>query len=262
MKSLSFFLTRHCATFLHLPIKHSKQLPSSSMRQILFCIFFICTMPAWTQKTAPKLLYGTISADSASVARIDVVNLNNEKVTRTNPNGEFYIVANEGDVLVFSAVHLEFRRKIISSTDIISGTLTIDMIPKINELEEVIVNPNTTKGISVFPGQKQYTPAERKLKTAKSGFLDAPINWVSGRTKKLKKQLVVEQKEQLLARVSYWYKDEFYTQKLKIPKEYISDFQHYIIEDKSFITALKAKNRTMMLFLISKLATDYNAISK
>lgn len=232
------------------------------MKHFLFCIFFVATMPAWTQKTAPKLLYGIISADSASVVGIDVVNLVNEKVTRTNQKGAFYLEANEGDVLVFSAVHLEFRRKIVSATDINSGTLTIDMIPKINELAEVIVNPNTTKGISVFPGQKQYTPAERKLRTATTGILDAPINWISGRTKMLKKQVVVEQKEHLLVRISHWYKDEFYTQKLKIPKEYISDFQHFIIEDKNFITALKAKNRTMMLFLIAKLATEYNAISK
>lgn len=232
------------------------------MRHFFFYILLLSLAPAWSQIRVQQLLYGIIIADSASVSGIDVVNLVNEKVVRTNEKGAFSILASEGDVLVFSAVHLEFRRKIITASDINSGTLTIDMIPKITELDEVIVNPNATKGVSVFPGQKHYSPAERKLRTATTGLLDAPINWISGKTKRLKKQVAVERKELLLAKVTYLYKDEFYIETLKIPKDYISDFHYYIIEDKNFVTALNKKKKTMMLFLITKLAEEYNAISK
>jgi hypothetical protein len=34
------------------------------------------------------------------------------------------------------------------------------------------------------------------------------------------------------------------------------------MEDKEFTAAFKVKNRTMMLFLISKLAVNYNVIPK
>jgi hypothetical protein len=136
------------------------------------------------------------------------------------------------------------------------------MYPKTIELNEVIVKKSPIEGVSIIPGQKQYTPSERKLHTATSGVLDAPINWMSGRTAMLKKEVAVERKERLLDKIGILYEDKYYIETLKIPEIYIDDFQRYIIEDKEFTAALKVKNRTMMLFLISKLAVNYNVIPK
>jgi hypothetical protein len=209
-----------------------------------------------------KLLNGKIVADSASVVGIDVVNLGNEKVTVTNNKGEFSILAKVNDILVFSSMTLEMKRMLVDEDDLKSETITIYMTPKINELNEVIVKRNAAEGISIIPGQKHYTPAERKLYTATSGLLDAPLNWLSGRTEMLKKEVIVERKERMLYKVGILYDDKYYIQTLKVPEIYIDDFQRYIIEDKEFAAALKVKNRTMMLFLISKLAVNYNAIPK
>ena len=209
-----------------------------------------------------KLLQGIIAADDALLSGIDVVNLGNEKVTVTNSKGEFSILAKADDILVFSSKSLEMRRVLIDEDDLKSGTITVNMYPKINELDEVIVKKSPIEGVSIIPGQKQYTPAERKLYTATTGILDVPINWMSGRTAMLKKEVVVERKERLLDKVGILYEDKYYIETLKIPEIYIDDFQRYIIEDKEFTAALKVKNRTMMLFLISKLAVNYNAIPK
>jgi hypothetical protein len=209
-----------------------------------------------------KILHGKIVADSASVVGIDVVNLGNEKVTVTNNKGEFSILAKVDDILVFSSMTLEMKRMLVDEDDLKSETITIYMTPKINELNEVIVKRNAAEGISIIPGQKHYTPAERKLYTATSGLLDAPLNWLSGRTEMLKKEIIVERKERMLYKVGILYDDKYYIQTLKVPEIYIDDFQRYIIEDKEFAAALKVKNRTMMLFLISKLAVNYNAIPK
>ena len=209
-----------------------------------------------------KLLQGIIAADDALLSGIDVVNLGNEKVTVTNSKGEFSILAKADDILVFSSKSLEMRRVLIDEDDLKSGTITVNMYPKINELDEVIVTKSPIEGVSIIPGQKQYTPAERKLRTATTGILDVPINWMSGRTAMLKKEVVVERKERLLDKVGILYEDKYYIETLKIPEIYIDDFQRYIIEDKEFTAALKVKNRTMMLFLISKLAVNYNAIPK
>jgi hypothetical protein len=154
------------------------------------------------------------------------------------------------------------RRLIIDEDDLKSGTITVTMYPKITELNEVIVKKNPIEGVSIIPGQKQYTPAERKLHTATNGILDAPISWMSGRTAMLKKEVSIERKERLLDKVGILYDDKYYIETLKIPEIYIDDFQRYIIEDKEFTAALKVKNRTMMLFLVSKLAVSYNAIPK
>lgn len=232
------------------------------MKNWFVFLLFFTTVCNWSQTGNEKLLLGIIIADSVSVVGIDVVNLGNEKVTVTNNKGRFYILAKADDILVFSSMTLEMKRFLVDEDNLKSETITIYMTPKINELNEVIVKKNATEGISIIPGQKHYTPAERKKYTATSGILDAPLNWLSGRTEMLKKEVVVERKERMLYKVGVLYDDKYYIQTLKIPEIYIDDFQRYLIEDKEFAAALKVKNRTMMLFLISKLAVNYNAIPK
>lgn len=232
------------------------------MKKWVVLLLFFSTFSLWSQDRNEKLLQGIIAADDALLSGIDVVNLGNEKVTVTNSKGEFSILAKADDILVFSSKTLEMRRLLIDEDDLKSGTIIVNMFTKINELDEVIVKKSPTEGVSIIPGQKQYTPAERKLHTATSGVLDAPINWMSGRTAMLKKEVAVERKERLLDKIGILYEDKYYIETLKIPEIYIDDFQRYIIEDKEFTAALKVKNRTMMLFLISKLAVNYNVIPK
>jgi hypothetical protein len=232
------------------------------MKKWVVLFLFLGTFSMWSQDRNEKILQGIIAADDALLSEIEVVNLGNEKVTVTNSKGEFSILAKADDILVFSSKSLEMRRVLIDEDDLKSGTITVNMYPKINELDEVIVKKSPIEGVSIIPGQKQYTPAERKLNTATNGILDAPINWMSGRTAMLKKEVAVERKERLLDKIGILYEDKYYIETLKIPEIYIDDFQRYIIEDKEFTAALKVKNRTMMLFLISKLAVNYNAIPK
>jgi len=232
------------------------------MKKWVVLLLFLGTFSIWSQNQNEKLLHGIIAADDALLSGIEVVNLGNEKVTLTNSKGEFSILAKADDILVFSSKSLEMRRVLIDEDDLKSGIITVNMYPKITELNEVIVKKNPIEGVSIIPGQKQYTPAERKVYTATHGILDAPINWISGRTAMLKKEVVVERKERLLDKVGILYEDKYYIETLKIPEIYIDDFQRYIIEDTEFTAALKVKNRTMMLFLVSKLAVNYNAIPK
>jgi hypothetical protein len=133
------------------------------------------------------------------------------------------------------------------------------MISKGIQLEEVTVNKKS-EGISLNPGAKKLTPAQRKLYTARSGILDRPLNWMSGRTAMLRKEVVVEGKERLMAKIEVLYEDKFYIETLKIQEEYIKDFQYYAIEDKPFVASMKTKNKDMMKFLIGKLAVTYNQI--
>jgi hypothetical protein len=232
------------------------------MKKWFVLLLFFGTFSLWSQDRNVILIQGIIAADDALLSGIEVVNLGNEKVALTNSKGEFSILAKADDILVFSSKSLEMRRVLIDEDDLKFGTITVNMYPKINELNEVIVKKSSVEGVSIIPGQKQYTPAERKLHTATSGVLDAPINWMSGRTAMLKKEVAVERKERLLDKIGILYEDKYYIETLKIPEIYIDDFQRYIIEDKEFTAALKVKNRTMMLFLISKLAVNYNAIPK
>ncbi|MFB0911376.1 MAG: hypothetical protein QMA99_10620 [Flavobacterium sp.] len=132
------------------------------------------------------------------------------------------------------------------------------------DLKEVIIDENTqisaeNLGIISY-GQKKYSPAERKLYTASSGLLDPALNWITGRKAMLKKEVIVEYKEQMLIKLDYLFLPEYYTQTLKIPQEHIRGFQYYCVEDTDLVGSLNSRNKTLSQFLIIILAKKYNKI--
>lgn len=237
----------------------------------LLILFFFLSQFANAQIGVEKSISGKVTVDSVAVEKINVINTRNEKATITNKEGLFFMRLKVGDILIFSAVNLETRRKVISEADLRKERVNIIMSPKVNRLKEVTVNENANinaenMGI-IPPGQKKYTPAERKLATAGSGKsnpmgLDPLLNRISGRTQMLKKEVLVEKKEKLLVKLDGLYEDKYYTEILKIPQDYIKGFQYYLIEDPAFVNAVNVKNKTLTMFLVKKLALDYNEIIK
>jgi hypothetical protein len=231
---------------------------------LLLILFFIVTV-TFGQTSIEKEIRGKITADTTAVEGINIVNLSTEKATATDKNGLFSLFVKEGDVLAFSAVNLVTLHRIVSKQDLVSTVLKIQMVPKNIELKEVIVNDNlqiTAENLGVIPyGQKKYTPAERKLYTATSGGgIDGLLNTISGRKAMLKKEIVVENKEQSLNRLAPLFEDKYYIETLKISADYIKDFQYYCVDDASFTAALKSKNKTLIMFLIVGLSESYNKI--
>lgn len=227
-------------------------------------VLFFLVQVTFGQTEKIQEIRGKISADSVAVDRVNVLNLTSEKATVSDASGFFVLPVKTGDILVFSAVNLETLRKKIGLQDLSKDIIIIHMIPKSIILKEVVVNESaiSAESLGIIPyGQKKYTPAERKLYTATSGGgIDGLLNAISGRKAMLKKEIAVEKKEQLLARIDVLFEDKYYTETLKIPSDYIKGFQYYCIDDVPFANALRAKNKTMMFFLIVKLAENYNEI--
>lgn len=247
------------------------------MRNKILLVFFIMCQFVFAQQ--PKLIKGKVVVKDATAGGVKVVNLVSEKEVMTNSKGEFSIWIQPEDLLVFSAVHLDFMRKFIEVEDYNSDLLIVEMTSKINELEEVEVrdfsNINAVSlGILSRPA-KVYTPAERRLQTATGLYptanvgtmmggsigLDPLFNWMSGRTAMLKKEVEVEQKEFLLHKLNTLFEENYYTEKLKIEKEAIKPFQYYVIYNERFIEALNSKNEFLATFLIGGLAQEYKKIS-
>lgn len=234
------------------------------IKSTLQFIIFLFVHVAFGQIDGRKELRGKIIADSVAVDRITIENVTTDKTAFSDLNGSFTITVKEGDVLVFTAIHLEGLRRKITKQDMLQEIITVKMLPKSIMLKEVIVNESaiTAESLGIIPyGQKKYTPAERKLYTATSGGgIDGLLNTISGRKAMLKKEIVIEKKEQLLARIEVLFEDKYYIETLKIPSDYIKGFQYYCIDDAGFTNALKSKNKTMIMFLIVKLAENYNEI--
>ena len=45
-----------------------------------------------------------------------------------------------------------------------------------------------------------------------------------------------------------------------LAEEHVKGFQFYLVENPSFVTALKAKNKTMATFLMGELAVKYKEL--
>ena len=89
---------------------------------------------------------------------------------------------------------------------------------------------------------------------------DPLLNWFSGRTKMLKKNLAVEKKEMYLKQLENMFTNDFYVSKLKIPLEYVKGFEYYAVENESFVKILKSNNIATTTFLIGELAIKYKEI--
>jgi hypothetical protein len=230
---------------------------------ILYVLGLFCQI-AFCQTAGEKLIHGKIVVESGAMSGVSVINLVNEKSTVSDNNGDFYILAKAEDLLVFSSVNLEYYRRIIEEKDLKPEVLIIKMTSKITELEEVIINKHpeiNAVALGISPkGIIQRTRAEKRLDAANTMPIAALINLMSGRTEQLKKEIEVEKKELLLAKMGNLYSDKYYIKTLKIPSEYIKGFQYYIVENERFTTVLKSKNKTQIEFEMVSLAEKYNEI--
>lgn len=234
------------------------------IKNTLQFIVLLLVQVTFGQTNISKEIRGKITADSTAVDRINIVNVSTEKATVSDANGFFTIPVKEGDILVFTAVNLESLRKKINKQDLLELIFSVNMMPKSIVLKEVVISENavSAESLGIIPyGQKKYTPAERKLFTATSGGgIDGLLNTISGRKAMLKKEIIIEKKEQLLARIDVMFEDKYYVETLKIPSDYIKGFQYYCVDDVAFASALRAKNRTLVMYLIGSLAINYNQI--
>jgi len=233
-------------------------------KKISVIMLLIFVQIGFGQKSNSRELLGRIMEQSTPIEGVNIINNATQVTAVSDSDGNFSIAVREGEVLVFSAVNLEPLKKRITIEDLTSNLLIVKMNAKEVELKEVIVNENaniTAENLGIIPyGQKKYTPAERKVYTANSTSVDKLLNGISGRTAMLKKEVNVEKKEALFRKLEYLFDENYYTQRLKIPVDYIKGFQLFCIEDAEFAVSLNTKNKTMSMFLITDLARKYLTI--
>ena len=236
------------------------------MQRILTVFFILFFANGFAQIPIRTKLNGKISAATPDLEGVYVINLKTEVATITEKGGYFSINAIPGDTLMFSAVQLKGVKIVLEQKDFDKELFFVKMETMITQLEEVVVkrydNINAVSLGIVPKGLKHYTPAERKYVSATSSRLnpmglDPLINFLSGRTAMLKKEIEVEKKEIYLAQLDNLFDKSFFKDKLKIPVEYVMGFQYYIIENERFVRVLNSKNKTNIEFVMGELATKY-----
>lgn len=232
------------------------------IRLICFILFWFTTQ-LFGQSNVVQECHGKVNADMSNLEGIYVINLTTENAAITDSKGYFTIKAAVGDSLLLSSVQFKSVKKAITTQDL-NNLFFVIMQPIMNELKEVVVKRPTVSAeyLGIIPyGQKKYTPAERKIFTATSGFgIDPLLNLFSGRTAMLKKELEVEKKEGYLVQLENLFDNNHFVNTLQIPSDYVKGFLYYAVENPKFTRVLNTKNRTSIEFLMSELAVQYREI--
>ena len=215
-----------------------------------------------------KLIKGKVLTGQIPVENVEVINISNQSSTTTNSKGEFQISAKSNDPLIYSNSNYENVRKRLLKSEFESGQITVSLIPIATNLDVVVIDK--TNAISGFEGAKKFTPAERRLETGNKQFRlnqgleisnDAIINKISGKSKRLKKEVEVERKEAFLEEFSDTFADEFFTEDLRIEKEYVDGFKFYLAEDPEFIKAFHTYSDQEFGAMILRKTEEYKKLN-
>lgn len=208
-------------------------------------------------------LNGKIKAN-ANVENIHVLNLSAKKYTISDLKGEFSIEAETDDTLLISGVQYIPKTLIVSKAMYTNQYLTVNLEDRVNQLDEVIVgkvltgdlisdieNSDVKRDINFYdvgiPGYtgKPKTQKERKLFEADAGksIIIAPmfiginvhkiLNRISGRTKKLKKAVLMEQQVVCMNKVKSEFSDLLFSE-YNIEERLKIAFFYYVAEDPNF----------------------------
>ena len=90
--------------------------------------------------------------------------------------------------------------------------------------------------------------------------LNPLINKINGRTKRLKKLIVLEKKESDIKVISKLFGDNYFRDILNIPTENINGFKFYIVENENFIKILNSKNEPQISFYLAVLAEKFKML--
>jgi hypothetical protein len=225
-----------------------------------FLIFFTSLGTAQNRKQ----ILGKIIVRDASPFDVLVLNLNTEQEVKCNADGSFVIFARAKDTIDFASPNLEYTRKILQQLEYEQSQLSLSMTSKQIVLDEVEIKSYNAVSLGILQKPaKRYTPLERRLKTAGdfkpihllgllggSLPLDPIFNAINGKTKRLKKEIKLEQNQKRGALFQDFFPKEDLIEQLKIDPDEVAAFTYFVIDENEFKKALELGDKNKMLFYL------------
>lgn len=246
-------------------------------KAVCFLIVFL-SQAVWSQSQDGTVINGRITSNASYLEGVYVVNAQTEVMTTTDASGAFSIAAKPGETLVFSSIQFKENKVLLTAENFSDINFSVRLNMVMHQLQEVVIkNYSGINAVSlgIIPsGQKSYTEAERKLRTAtdlnasaNAGSMaggsisaDPLLNMFSGRTAMLKKEVAVEKKEFFMKLLERMFTLDHFLDRLQIPLEYVKGFEYYAVENDKFTVILNSKNKTSTEFLLAELAVKYKEI--
>ena len=251
------------------------------MKNIFFISLLIASI-ANAQNQNPKYINGTVlNNESYSIQGVHVLNITTGNATITDLEGNFKILSNLNDEIIFSAIQFKRKKIIVDQNIFDSIDLSIYLEVFVNELDEVIVNSSGLSGnlfndlkssgiddklnfddigIPGYTGiRKEDIPSNSQLTrelllAPLTGGLDIErmYNWVSGYYKEKRREIEFRNDFDLIDQIIKFYGVRFFIDEFKLDEDSIHDFvtsayQNYPIE-KNF----KIGNHTMVIDYFKK----------
>ncbi|MCD2260296.1 carboxypeptidase-like regulatory domain-containing protein [Psychroserpens luteolus] len=256
------------------------------MKKIEYILFLIFAVFSCNYNNAQSIqLKGKVVA-SSDLESIHVLNITAQKFTVTNDKGAFEIPVKLNDTLLISSVQYIPQSFVVTKTTLDMKSVVITLTDRVNELDEVVVgkvltgnlssdieNSDAKRDINFYdvgiPGYvgKQKTQKERKLYEADAGksIVIAPLfvginihkilNKISGRTKKLKRAVLLEEQDKCLKKMMAEFSDLLF-ENYEIDTQLKTEFFYYISDDPKFTGLCKGNNSLKTYeFLLHKLYT-------
>ncbi len=249
-------------------------------------VFIILSSPLLAQEKN-VVINGSIINTTSDIEGIHVLNISSLVATITKKDGTFQISGKQNDTLLISSIQYEIQKIVITEEIIKTRSVTVRLLIKVNELDEVVVKPHNLSGNllrdlkdnktayeKVRPSKlglpnayvKPKTQPERRLYEATSGGgilpLNPILNAISGRTKKLKNQLKLVKYEQKITAIKEQFDKRLYSEFLKIPEENLDGFIYFCAIDPAFIAIQQADDTILMLEFLKKKSVDYRKINQ
>ena len=245
------------------------------MAKVKIIFLFIALTLTFSVEAQLVEIQGRVVA-SSDLGGIHIINKSSSRFTVTEDNGSFMIPAKLNDTIIASGI--QYQPKEIIIDQIVLQTKAIEIILKdmVNELDEVIVGKVLTGnllsdiensdakrdlnfydvGIPGYTGRRK-DQSERRLHEATTGGgivpLNPLLNWISGRTKKLKDQIKREKSDKAMKSASERLSEVLFNiDDLEEIKR--NEFFYFVADDPKFMVVNGTNNELQMLqFLTEKL---------
>src|SRR5690606_6697629 len=227
--------------------------------------FLACCSSTLAQEIDLKLF---VYKDDKPVEKFGIANLNS-KIEGEFVKGYHVIKAEQGDKLFIASAEFNNFYATVSREDIEQGYLEVYFKDGVIVLDEVVLtHTELSYGRFTSNNPKAYTPAEARLKAAtklyyKDTLMENPIeeakikiafdpiiNMISGRTKRLKKELKAETSNRIVVFLHNNYQ-KFMLEELEVPEANYHLFCYYVSDHNKGI--LKINNRKRVEFIIRRL---------
>lgn len=249
-------------------------------------ILLVLSIQLSAQESDLKKINGVLISLSGEVSGIHIINKTSQLATISNANGYFSISSKLNDTLVIRGVGYQTKQLIIDSENYNKFSLAVDLEAEVVSLNEVVVMPYNLSGdllvdmeaIRVEDQVSEFTlglpnadatpmrKSQRILNEATTGGGILPVNpilnAITGRTKKLKKIVAVDLKNQRTLQVRYYYPDSLFINHLKIDQEKILDFMFYCETDPEFNYYAQLKDKYKIWELLREKSVQYRDLNK